>query len=294
MDETFDARLASLRAAVNGALERYLTPPPATPTRLWEAMAYSVLAGGKRLRPIIVLLSAEACGGEVEAAMPAACAVELAHTYSLIHDDLPAMDDDDRRRGRPTCHRAFDEATAILAGDALQTLAFEVLTRSAEDEAVAAGLVRELAGALGPRGMAIGQAADLAAEGTAADLPALQFIHRHKTAALIRACARMGGIAAGADETRLALLGRYGEKTGLAFQVIDDILDVTVSSESLGKTAGKDTAAGKVTYPSVMGLADARAEAARLTAQAIDALAPLGEAARPLGDLARRLLRRLS
>lgn len=294
MTDAFEERVDERRAAVNRALEACLRPRGPDAGRLWEAMAYSVLGGGKRLRPVIVLLSAEACGGTADAAMPAACAVELAHTYSLIHDDLPAMDDDDLRRGRPSCHRAFDEATAILAGDGLQALAFEILTADVADLPTAARLVGCLAHAVGPSGMVLGQAADLAAEGRPGDKKGLATIHRHKTAALIEACALMGGIAAGADQGRLDALGRYGLHTGLAFQVIDDILDVAGSSETLGKTAGKDAAAGKQTYVRLFGLEAARAEAARLTEQAIRALAPLGEPGRPLAELSRRLLRRVS
>jgi geranylgeranyl diphosphate synthase type II len=314
LDEILDEH----RNRVNRALAVHLRPPEGAPGRLWDAMRYSVMAGGKRLRPTVVLLATEVCGGDVEASLPAACAVELVHTYSLIHDDLPAMDNDDLRRGRPTCHRAFDEATAILAGDALQALAFEVLAecgmRNAEcgmtgadqaqvSAAVVARLVAELAAAIGPSGMVLGQAADLEAERgrrpdaghPGADVQQqVAFIHRHKTAALFRACARMGGLVAGADGETLAALGLYGEKIGMAFQVVDDILDAVSPSAALGKTAGKDAAAGKLTVPGVIGLEEARAEAARLTDQAVNALGRLGPSAAPLAQLARQLLDRVA
>ena len=336
----FDDRLTSLRAAVSQALETCLTPPvekgsrPTYPLRLWEAMSYSVMAGGKRVRPILVLLAYEAVGDlrpaasgltpagrrrralgglpcdlrpatcDLSLALPAACAAELAHTASLIHDDLPAMDNDDLRRGRPTCHRAFDVATALLAGDGLEALAFEVLARSPAPPQVIVQQVRELALAIGPRGMAVGQAADMSAECRMSSVECqvkrdplhstLEYIHLHKTASLMRACARMGGLAAGADERCLNALGLYGERLGLAFQVVDDVLDATAGSAALGKRTAKDAAARKLTYPAVMGVEAARAEAARRTAQAVDALLPLGEAARALADLAERLLERAS
>jgi len=292
-----DAILASYPGLVNDALERYLTPPRPVPTRLWEAMRYSVMAGGKRVRPITLMLAAEACGGSAQIALPPACAVEMVHTYSLIHDDLPAMDDDRLRRGKPTCHTVFGEAVAILAGDALHDLAFGVIADAdgrTYDDATAARLVQVLADGIGPLGVAIGQAADLDAEGADGDAEQLAFIHLHKTAALFRACAVMGGVVAGASETHLAALARYGEKTGLAFQVVDDILDVTAGGEALGKTPGKDAAAGKLTVPRVRGLEGARAEAARLTTQAVGALSPLGDRAAALAGLTRRMLERCS
>jgi geranylgeranyl diphosphate synthase type II len=294
MADDFDDLLAARRAAVERALEACLRPPADDPTRLWEAMRYSVLAGGKRVRPILVLLAAESCGGTVAAALPAACAVELAHTASIIHDDLPALDNDDLRRGRPTCHRAFDEATALLAGDGLEALAFDVLALQPASPLAIVSQVRELARAIGPSGMAVGEAVDVEQSLRRGELAVVEFVHLHKTAALWQAGARMGGMAAGADEVRLGALGLYGERLGLAFQVVDDILDVTGGADVVGKRTGKDAAAGKLTYPGAIGLEPSRAEAARLIAQAIDALLPLGERSRPLVLLAQRLLDRAS
>ncbi|MBV8233645.1 MAG: polyprenyl synthetase family protein, partial [Planctomycetaceae bacterium] len=226
------AFLEEARRWVDEALGRYLPeaaddPGVACPARLAAAMRYSVLAGGKRLRPVLCLMAAEACGADPHAALPAASALELVHTYSLIHDDLPAMDDDDLRRSRPTCHKAFDEATAILAGDGLLTLAFEVVARHVRPAEAAAGCIRTLAEAAGPAGMVGGQMADLEAQGRHdGTLAALEAIHRRKTGALLHAALRMGGIVAGGDAAQLAALDVYGQAVGLAFQIIDDLLDV--------------------------------------------------------------------
>ena len=278
------------------ALERWLPPADEAPTRLHQAMRYSVFAGGKRLRPALVLASARAVGGAANEQMTASIgaamsAVEVLHTYTLIHDDLPAMDDDDLRRGRPTCHKAFDEATAILAGDALQTLAFEACA------AINAEAVTVLARASGSRGVVGGQQDDLDAEGQPIDQsPAtrsrLERIHRGKTAALIRASCELGAIAAGANATMRSALRTYGEAIGLAFQVADDVLDATASSSALGKTAGKDAAQGKLTYVAVHGLDAARREAERLEQEALAALAPLGAPANALRALGRFVVRR--
>jgi geranylgeranyl pyrophosphate synthase len=278
------------------ALERWLPPADEAPTRLHQAMRYSVFAGGKRLRPALVLASARAVGGAASEQMTASigaamAAVEVLHTYTLIHDDLPAMDDDDLRRGRPTCHKAFDEATAILAGDALQTLAFEA------SAAINAEAVTVLARASGSRGVVGGQQDDLDAEGQPIDQsPAtrarLERIHRGKTAALIRASCELGAIAAGANASMRSALRTYGEAIGLAFQVADDVLDATASSSALGKTAGKDAAQGKLTYVAVHGLDAARREAERLEQEALAALAPLGVPANALRALGRFVVRR--
>jgi geranylgeranyl pyrophosphate synthase len=278
------------------ALERWLPPADEAPTRLHQAMRYSVFAGGKRLRPALVLASARAVGGAANEQMTASigaamAAVEVLHTYTLIHDDLPAMDDDDLRRGRPTCHKAFDEATAILAGDALQTLAFEA------SAAINAEAVTVLARASGSRGVVGGQQDDLDAEGQPIDQsPAtrarLERIHRGKTAALIRASCELGAIAAGANANTRNALRTYGEAIGLAFQVADDVLDATASSSALGKTAGKDAAQGKLTYVAVHGLDAARREAERLEQEALAALAPLGVPANALRALGRFVVRR--
>jgi geranylgeranyl diphosphate synthase type II len=263
------------------------------PARLAEAMRYSVMAGGKRLRPVLCLMAAEACGGARPAAVPAACALELVHTYSLIHDDLPAMDDDDLRRGRPTCHKAFDEATAVLAGDGLLTLAFELIVRHVEPAVAAVGCARVLAEAAGPEGMVGGQMADLQAEGKSdGTAEALEAIHRRKTGALLRAALRMGAITAGAALTTLDALDRYGRAVGLAFQIIDDLLDVQGDEAKVGKRVGKDSGLGKWTYPAFLGVEGSRLRAQQLAYEAVSALAPLGARGEMLRALALDLLER--
>jgi geranylgeranyl diphosphate synthase type II len=286
------------RRRVDEALAQYLPEPdeiPSTPcpARLAAAMRYSVLGGGKRLRPILCLLAAEACGADPDAALPAACALELVHTYSLIHDDLPAMDDDDLRRGRPTCHKAFDEATAILAGDGLLTLAFEILARAVHPAEAAVGCVRALAESAGRAGMVGGQMADLQAEGRVdANLAALEAIHRRKTGALLRASLRLGGLVAGADEASLRALDVYGHAVGLTFQIVDDLLDVEGDEAKLGKRVGKDSGLGKWTYPGLLGIEGSRRRARQLAEDAVQALAPLGERGDRLRALALDLLER--
>lgn len=262
--------LASCRQRVHGALDALLPPEEEPPRALHRAMRYAVFAGGKRLRPALLLSTVRSLGGDEEAALPAAAALELVHTYSLIHDDLPAMDDDALRRGRPTCHVAFDEATAILAGDALLTLAFETL---ASRPAICA----EVARAIGSRGMIAGQIMDLEAEGSSPDARALERIHRLKTGALIRASVACGGLEAGASGQVAEALARYGEAVGLAFQIVDDLLDVEGSTAALGKTAGSDARARKATFPSVLGIQESRRRAAAAVEQARKAVAPLGE-----------------
>jgi geranylgeranyl diphosphate synthase type II len=296
------SRLADFLSAagrrVDEALRCYLPeesddPASACPARLAAAMRYSVLGGGKRLRPLLCLMAAEACGGDPEAALPAACALELIHTYSLIHDDLPAMDDDDLRRGRPTCHKAFDEATAILAGDALLTLAFEVVAAQTRPSEAAVGCVRVLAEAAGPAGMVGGQMADLEAEGRRdGTLEALEAIHRRKTGALLRAPLRMGALVAGADAGRRAALDAYGKAIGLAFQIVDDLLDVQGDEAKLGKRVRKDFELGKWTYPGFLGVEGSRQRARQLADEAIAALAPLGSGGDRLRALALDLLER--
>jgi geranylgeranyl diphosphate synthase type II len=261
--------LESLRSTVDEALESLMPPEDSYPHRLVSAMRYSLFAGGKRIRPVLVITAAEAAGGTREAAMTAACAVELVHTYSLIHDDLPAMDDDDFRRGRPTCHRAFDEGTAILAGDALLTLAFEVLSDACRGTPeTGLRMLSELGRAAGWKGMVGGQQVDMDSEGTSPELPVVEYIHTHKTGALIRCCVILGGLAAGAGEGTLDSLGRFGEKVGLAFQIVDDILDLTATTGEMGKDQGSDQARGKVTYPAVFGMDEARSRAFELVKQA--------------------------
>jgi geranylgeranyl diphosphate synthase type II len=260
-----------------------------------EAMRYAVTAGGKRLRPILAIAACEACGGSIDDVLEPAGAVELIHTYSLIHDDLPAMDDDDLRRGRPTVHRAFGEAEAILAGDALQALAFEILaTRptGAERTPSRNEAVRILADGAGVAGMVGGQMADLEAERHPVNGEGLEWIHRRKTGALLAASAELGAIHAGATIARRRAVANYGRALGLAFQIADDILDRTSTAEELSKTPGKDQQAGKATYPALYGVDASRERAEQLVAEALDALRPQGILSGPLADLARFAVRR--
>jgi geranylgeranyl pyrophosphate synthase len=259
--------LREVTARVDAELERLLPPETEEPRAIHRAMRYSVLAGGKRFRPALVLLGSRAAGGSDEAALRPACAVEMVHTYSLIHDDLPAMDDDDLRRGQPSCHRVFGEAQAILAGDALHTLAFEVLGGFPEP-ARAAAMVQELARACGTRGMVGGQAADLEAEGRAPDVAVVEGIHRRKTGALVVASLRIGAVAAGGDAALLRRVAEYGDRLGTAFQIVDDLLDEEGARADLGKTPGKDRQRGKMTYPAAVGMDASRARAAALAAEA--------------------------
>jgi geranylgeranyl pyrophosphate synthase len=285
---------AQLRA--EAALERSLAGRDDDVSRLLEAMRYSVLGGGKRLRPVLVYLTGDALGAAPASLDAPAAAVELIHAYSLVHDDLPAMDDDDLRRGRPSCHKAYDEGTAVLAGDALQALAFGVLGRAEGlDAAARLEMLLVLADAIGTSGMAGGQAMDLAAEGRPLTADELQRMHRRKTGALICASVELGAIAAGRvqREARAALV-RYGEELGLAFQIQDDILDVTGETEVLGKRAGADAALNKPTYPSILGLERSRELASAHCQGAIDALTGLGPAAAPLAALARYVVERAS
>ncbi|MDA3961065.1 MAG: polyprenyl synthetase family protein [Planctomycetota bacterium] len=277
--------LESAVALADAALEQALPSADTAPATLHQAMRYAVFAGGKRIRPALVLAACRACGGSDAACAPAMAAVEMLHTYTLVHDDLPAMDDDDLRRGRPTCHVVYGDATAVLVGDALQTQCFETLA-AAGGPAVAC-----LARAAGSRGVIGGQQDDLEAEGsTVDDSPAckarLERIHRGKTAALIRASCELGALAAEASPETVATLGRFGEAAGLAFQVIDDILDTTASVEDLGKTPGKDAACGKLTYVAVYGLEAARAEADRLRDEAVAIAQSFGAGGADLQSLA--------
>lgn len=274
-------------------LENLIPSADTRPSTLHKAMRHSVFAGGKRLRPILCLAAAEACGGSKEAAGFAACAVECLHTYSLIHDDLPCMDDDDFRRGVPTCHKVYGEGIAVLAGDALQALAFELVARtSATPRHSAADLVRELAVTAGSLHLVGGQVADLEGEGQKLPMDALRYIHESKTAALLTTSVKLGAMSADATPEQLVALHRFGMATGLAFQIIDDILDVTQTSEKLGKSAGKDVASEKSTFPALIGLEASREEAKRLTAEAHEALTIFGECGQRLRQLADYLLQR--
>ena len=288
------AYLRSRRKEIDRALDYYLPKTNVKPATLHKAMRYSLFAGGKRLRPILCLAAAEACRGRVSNALPLACALECIHTYSLVHDDLPSMDNDDYRRGRPTCHKVFGDGIAVLAGDALLTIAFEIVSRSKPapryDMSI---LLREIAVAAGSQKLIAGQVADLEAEGRKVKRDQLRFIHENKTAAILKSSVRLGAMSANADAKNLRAVTQFGHGLGLAFQVIDDILDVTQSSEILGKSAGKDIAAKKATYPAVIGLEKSRAEARRLTRQAHDALSVFRDGqAEPLHCLANYLLER--
>ncbi|MEW6765075.1 MAG: (2E,6E)-farnesyl diphosphate synthase [Pseudomonadota bacterium] len=290
--EALSAVLKATATQVESALDRILPGGDTPPARLHEAMRYAALGPGKRVRPFLVYGTGRMLGARDELLDAPACALELIHAYSLVHDDLPAMDDDDLRRGRPTCHRAFDEATAILVGDALQTLAFEILTEApglAADTRLS--MLATLARASGSRGMAGGQAIDLGAVGHSLDLAALEAMHRMKTGALIEASVRLGALAGGADNHMQERLGRYARAIGLAFQVRDDILDVTADSQTLGKTQGKDASHDKPTYVSLLGLEAAQALALRLRDEAIEALDDLPQAEQ-LRALARYIVER--
>ncbi len=295
MSFDLEAYLAARRRAVDEALDRALPAVEAFPPAIHQAMRYSVLAGGKRLRPILVIAGAEAASGQMADVLPTACAFELIHTYSLIHDDLPAMDDDDFRRGRPTSHKVFGEAIAILAGDALLTHAFGlVAVNFASGKAPLEVLPRvldEITRAAGTAGMIGGQVVDIQSEGGAVSAPTLEYIHTHKTGALIRAAVRTGALLAGAAEPPLAALTAYGERLGLAFQIVDDILDVEGSLETLGKSAGSDRRKKKVTYPDHHGLDASKARAALLIREAQAAVATL-QATEPLVALADLVLHR--
>jgi geranylgeranyl diphosphate synthase type II len=292
------AELEARRRLVETALDAALPAESAWPATIHRAVRYSLFAGGKRVRPLLVLAAGEAVGGETAALMPLACAVEMIHTYSLIHDDLPAMDNDDLRRGKPTSHKVFGEAMAILAGDALLTRAFHLLVDlparvSAEDARRRVEAAAILGEAAGTSGLIGGQVADLEAEGDGSiGADALERLHRAKTGALLSACVRGGGVLGGASREELERLSGYGSAVGLAFQVVDDILDATAGADQLGKTAGKDAAAGKATYVRVHGLEGARRIAASLRTQASEAIAPLGERAALLDALAGLIVER--
>lgn len=278
-------------AEVDGAMDGFLPGATERPGVLHEAMRYCVFAGGKRLRPVLCLAAAEACGGVREVALRAACAVELMHTYSLVHDDLPCMDDDDLRRGRATCHKVYGEGMAVLCGDALLTEAFAVLAGVEGVGRYGVGeMVAELALTGGSRRLIGGQVLDLEGEGKGLSLEELVRIHEAKTAALVTCSVRLGGMCANGTTEELEALGVFGQSLGLAFQVIDDILDVTETTERLGKTAGKDVAVEKATYPAVMGLEESRSEAGRLTGVALGALGVFGERGGRLREIAEWML----
>jgi geranylgeranyl diphosphate synthase, type II len=281
------------RAAVDAALDQLMPAEDAQPPSIHRAMRYSVQAGGKRVRPILCLEAARIFTADIAPVLPVACALEFIHTYSLIHDDLPALDNDDLRRGKPTCHKKFGEATAILAGDALLTLAFETLANAPIEPAHRVAILSHVGASAGTmNGMVGGQVADLEAEGRSIQPAELEYIHRSKTAALIRASVVSGAIGGGAGDEDVARLKRFGETIGWAFQVVDDILDVEESSAALGKTAGKDAAQHKATYPSLYGLAKSREFAKELENRAMDEIKPYGARASRLRELAAMIVQR--
>ncbi|HEX5443034.1 MAG TPA: farnesyl diphosphate synthase [Pirellulales bacterium] len=305
--DSFEQLAAELRPQIEAALERYTRPVPGCPAVLADSMRYSLLAPGKRLRPLLVLMAAEACGGKVGEAMPAACAVEMIHCYSLIHDDLPAMDDDDLRRGRPTNHKVYGEAVAILAGDALLTRAFEILAGDVRPPQVAAACCAALGQAAGACELVGGQADDILGEkghakqngagrpepaGTEAMLASLEAIHRRKTGSIFLVSLRLGALTAGADAMQMKLLEEYGERLGLAFQIADDLLDVQGNEGAVGKRVGKDADRGKLTFPGLLGADESQRRAERLVAEACELLVTLGPPAEPLAALARYVVER--
>ncbi len=291
--------LQEQKERVDSALERYLPKKEELTSNLHRAMQHSLFAGGKRIRPILAIASFEAAGGKGERILPVACALEMIHTYSLIHDDLPAIDNDDTRRGKPTCHKVFGEAVALLAGDGLLTEAFRLMThphgteRFSGDEALALiDLMNEVAQAAGVSGMVGGQVVDIESEGKAVDLPTVQYIHTHKTGAMILASVRAGARLGGARETLLRALTRYGESLGLSFQIADDILNVEGKAALMGKQTGTDLFKRKATYPSVLGVEESKARSKELVEIAIDALKQLGPEADPLREIARFIIAR--
>jgi geranylgeranyl diphosphate synthase type II len=283
--------LARLSKVADRALDRFLPKESRSPARLYKAMRYAIFGGGKRLRPALAIMTCDALGGSRADVLPSAAALEMIHTYSLIHDDLPAMDDDDFRRGRPSCHKAFDEATAILAGDGLLTLAFETITTWTRNARLAGPLVRELAEGAGHAGMVGGQQLDLA--GSKKSTPReLQQIHERKTAALLTSAVRLGAIAGGATASQQRALTTYGRSLGLAFQIVDDILDETGTAEQLGKTPGKDAKQGKATFPALFGIDESRRRATRLIEDARRSLRFLGKRGAALDAVAFFILER--
>jgi geranylgeranyl diphosphate synthase type II len=290
--------LRARQTRLEAALDQYLPAEDVLPASLHKAMRYSVFAGGKRIRPVLMIAACEAVGGEIETVIPAACAMEMIHTYSLIHDDLPAMDDDDFRRGRPTNHKVFGEAIAILAGDGLLTEAFILLSDPKANPDVPPGVLRRvihiISRCAGSQGMVGGQVVDMESEGKEISFPVLEFIHTRKTGALILAAIQAGALLGGADESSFDALTRYGEASGLAFQIADDILDIVGEQEVLGKDVGSDQSRGKATYPAFLGLEQSRARARELRDIALEALIPLGEQAEPLRQIARYIVDRTS
>jgi geranylgeranyl diphosphate synthase type II len=285
--------LEEKKEVVDLALERYFPRGEEFPSILFKAIRHSLFAGGKRIRPILSIAAFETVGGRGDGILPFGCALEMIHTYSLIHDDLPAIDNDDYRRGKPTCHKIFGEAMAILAGDGLLTEAFQLMTNrsvwdgSLGDQGAILDIIHEVARAAGVLGMVGGQVVDVESEGKEVDLPTLQYIHTHKTGAMILVSVRMGAKLGGAKEESLMALTRYGERVGLAFQIADDILNVEGKSHSLGKSTGTDLSKGKATYPSLFGLEESKKRAKELVGLSLEALSPFASEADPLREIAR-------
>jgi geranylgeranyl diphosphate synthase type II len=290
--------LAKKKAIVDTTLNKLVPPAKMFPTSVHEAMRYSLFAGGKRVRPILAIAAAEALGAKTSDLLPLAGSLEFIHTYSLIHDDLPAMDDDDCRRGRPTCHKVYGEAIAILAGDGLLNMAFEVLSDPRRTKAVPANrllsIIKEIGTASGVHGMVGGQVVDMESEGKDIDFPTLEYIHTHKTGALIRASVRVGALYAKASEKRLKVLTRYGESVGLAFQIADDILDITGKQAEIGKAVGSDLKKGKKTFPGFYGLEGSRLRANEVANKAIQSLRDFDHKADPLRELAKYIVNRVN
>ncbi len=292
LDQEFRLHLRQTAQAVEDAIETFMALDPAIPEKLRQAMLYSLRAGGKRLRPVITIFTCRACRGLDEQALPAAAAVEMVHTYSLIHDDLPAMDDDDFRRGRPSSHKVFGEGIAILAGDALLTYAFHILAQHVPKASLAQQLVMELSQAAGAAGMIGGQIEDLLSHHAPGTAEKVDYIHTCKTAMLLRAAARMGALCADADQHQLEMLGDYGLKLGLAFQITDDLLDINGNPQEMGKPTQKDHKAGKLTYPAVVGIEKSNQKVKDLIDQALAALNDFDNSAQPLRHLARMIIKR--
>ena len=290
--------LSQKKSIVDKTLEKLVPPATMFPASVNEAMRYSLFAGGKRVRPILAIATAEALGAKTAELLPLAGSLELIHTYSLIHDDLPAMDDDDFRRGRPTCHKVYGEAIAILAGDGLLNMAFEVLSDPRRIKTVSprmlVAIINEICTASGVHGMVGGQVVDMEYEGKEIDLPTLEYIHTHKTGALIRASVRVGALYAKASEKRLKALTRYGEMVGLAFQIADDILDITGKQEEIGKDVGSDVKKGKKTFPGFYGLAESRLRAVEVADKAVNSLRDFDRKADPLRELAKYIINRVN
>jgi geranylgeranyl diphosphate synthase type II len=290
--------LAKKKEIVDKALEKLVPPAQAFPVSVHEAMRYSLFGGGKRIRPILAIAAAEALGAKTADLLPIAGSLELIHTYSLIHDDLPAMDDDDFRRGRATCHKIYGEAIAILAGDGLLNMAFEVLSDPRRRKAIPANrlfdIIKEISTASGVFGMIGGQVVDIESEGKDVDFPTLEYIHTHKTGALIRSSVRVGALYAKAGKRQFTALTHYGEMAGLAFQIADDILDITGSQEEIGKDVGSDIKKGKKTFPSFYGLEESRVRAREVSGKAVAALEGFGRVADPLRELATYIVNRVN